>query len=185
MVSVTSLAIPEIKEVVPRIFADSRGFFSEVFNAARLEAHGIEAGFVQENHSLSRTAGTVRGLHFQIPPYAQAKLVRVVRGRLLDVAVDLRSGAPTFGQHVSHTLSTDAWNQLFIPEGFAHGFCTLTDDTEVVYLVTAGYAPEHERGVRWDDPDLAINWPVRGDNAVLSDKDRSYPRLRDLPHFFT
>jgi len=184
MVAVTPLAIPEVREIRPKTLADERGFFSETFKKEALAEHGLHVDVVQENHSLSRHAGTVRGLHFQIPPHAQAKLVRVVRGRVLDVAVDLRAASPTFGRHVARTLSAAAWNQLFIPEGFAHGFCTCEPDTEVVYLVTASYAPDHERGLRWDDPALAIGWPVSAARAVVSDKDATYPGLKDLPVFF-
>ena len=135
---------------------------------------------MQDNHSLSAAAGTIRGLHFQIAPHAQAKLVRVVRGRVLDVAVDLRRSSPTFGRHFAVELSADNWAQLFVPVGFAHGFCTLTEDVEVLYKVSELYSPAHDRGLAWDDPDLAIAWPVAAPSAVLSDKDRRWPRLRDL-----
>jgi dTDP-4-dehydrorhamnose 3,5-epimerase len=182
---VTALDISEVKLVEPRVFGDSRGFFSEVYNARALAEVGIDVTFCQDNHSLSRPAGTVRGLHFQAPPYAQDKLVRVPRGRVLDVAVDLRVGSPTYGQHVSAELSAEKWNQLFVPKGFAHGFCTLEDDTEVVYKVSAHYAPEHDFGVLWNDPALAIAWPVAAANAIVSEKDARQPRLADLPTYFT
>lgn len=177
---VTPLAIPEVKVLTPRRFADDRGFFSETFNARTMEAAGLPTAFVQDNHSLSRPVGTVRGLHFQLAPFAQDKLVRVVRGAILDVAVDLRLGSPTYGQHVSAVIDAEAWNQILVPVGFAHGFCTLTPDTEVVYKVTAPYSPEHDRGLLWNDPALGIDWPVAPDQALLSDKDRRLPTLAEL-----
>jgi dTDP-4-dehydrorhamnose 3,5-epimerase len=179
--SVTSLAIPDVKLVVTDRFGDDRGFFSETYSRRAFGAAGIGDEFVQDNHSLSAPAGTVRGLHYQIEPFAQAKLVRVVRGSVLDVAVDLRRGSPTFGSHVTATLSAAGWNQLLVPVGFAHGFCTLEPGTEVVYKVSAYYSREHDRGIRWDDPALAIPWPVRPAAAVLSQKDRALPLLAELP----
>ncbi|MFA6205266.1 MAG: dTDP-4-dehydrorhamnose 3,5-epimerase, partial [Methylocystis sp.] len=140
--------------------------------------------FVQDNHSLSRDVGTVRGLHFQTAPFAQDKLVRVVSGRILDVAVDLRRSSQTFGRHVVVELSKENWRQLFIPIGFAHGFVTLEPDTEVIYKVTNFYSPQHDCGVAWDDPDIGIAWPAAAESAVLSDKDRKWPRLRDLAEVF-
>lgn len=181
---VSSLEIPEIKLVEPRKHGDERGFFSEVFNARLFAEHGIDATFVQDNHSLSRDAGVIRGLHFQAPPHTQGKLVRVVRGAVWDVAVDIRHGSPTFGKHVAAELSSENWRQLWIPAGFAHGFCTLQPNTEVVYKVTDYYAPEADFGVAWDDPALKIDWPVAADEAVLSDRDRKHPRLEDLPAYF-
>ncbi|MCB1479966.1 MAG: dTDP-4-dehydrorhamnose 3,5-epimerase [Rhodobiaceae bacterium] len=181
---VSSLEIPEIKLVEPRKHGDERGFFSEVFNARLFAGHGIDATFVQDNHSLSRDAGVIRGLHFQAPPHTQGKLVRVVRGAVWDVAVDIRHGSPTFGKHVAAELSNENWRQLWIPAGFAHGFCTLQPNTEVVYKVTDYYAPEADFGVAWDDPALKIDWPVAADEAVLSDRDRKHPRLEDLPAYF-
>jgi len=185
VMEVTPLAIPEVKVLRPKVFGDARGFFSEVYNAHAMAEAGIDIAFVQDNHSKSGPRGTVRGLHFQAPPYAQDKLVRVPRGRVLDVAVDLRVGSPTYGQHVSAELSADAWNQLFVPKGFAHGFCTLETDTEVVYKVSAYYAPDHDFGVLWNDPELGIDWPVAAQDAVVSDKDARQPRFADLPTFFT
>ena len=173
-----------VKIVTPKKFGDHRGFFSEVYNEATWRAAGFDIRFVQDNHSLSAEAGTIRGLHFQIAPHAQAKLVRVVRGRILDVAVDLRRSSPTFGRHFATELSADNWAQLFVPVGFAHGFCTLTEDVEVIYKVSELYSPAHDRGLAWDDPDLAIAWPVAASSAVLSDKDRRWPRLRDLKETF-
>ena len=178
------LSIPDVWLVYPKIFGDSRGYFSEVYNARALAEGGIDVTFVQDNHSKSGPTGTVRGLHFQIPPYAQDKLVRVPRGRILDVAVDIRAGSPTYGQHVSAELSAAAWNQIFVPKGFAHGFCTLEPDTEVVYKVSAYYAPDHDKGLLWNDPDLAIDWPVAPAEAILSDKDARQPAFADLAVYF-
>jgi dTDP-4-dehydrorhamnose 3,5-epimerase len=144
-----------------------------------LAGAGIEADFVQDNSSFSRLVGTIRGLHCQRPPAAQAKLVRVVRGRVFDVAVDLRAGAPTFGGYVSAELSAEGGEQLFIPVGFAHGFCTLEPDTEVAYKLTGFYAPEHETGVIWNDSDLGIEWPLKGRTPILSEKDMTLPRLAE------
>ena len=180
-VSITPLSLPEVRLVVPDRFGDDRGFFSETYSRRALAAAGIVDEFVQDNHSLSARPGTVRGLHYQAPPFAQAKLVRVTRGAVFDVAVDIRRGSPTFGRHVSCTLSAAAWNQVLVPEGFAHGFCTLEPDTEVVYKVTGYYSREHDRGIRWDDPELAIPWPVDPAAAFLSDKDRALPRLAEVP----
>lgn len=176
--------IPDVKLVLPDRRGDARGFFSEVFRKDALAAAGIEAEFVQDNHSFSATMGTVRGLHFQTDPHAQGKLMRVARGAILDVAVDIRHGSLTFGKHVAVTLSADNWQQLWIPPGFAHGFCTIAPDTEVLYKVTAYYAPEHDFGMQWDDPALGIRWPVSAAEAVLSDKDRRHPPLADLPVHF-
>jgi dTDP-4-dehydrorhamnose 3,5-epimerase len=181
---VEALAIQDVKLLTPKIFRDERGYFSETYNRQVLAAAGIDRTFVQDNQSLSRTKGVLRGLHFQIAPHPQGKLVRVTRGAIFDVAVDIRRGSPSFGQHVSTTLSAENWSQLWIPEGFAHGFCTLEPDTEVIYKVTDFYAPECDMGLAWDDPDLGIAWPLSGTQAILSDKDRSHPRLRDLPAHF-
>lgn len=175
-----TLSIPDVRLLVPRRFEDARGFLSETYSKHRLAEAGIDAAMIQENHSYSAYKGTVRGLHFQAPPQAQAKLVRVLRGAVLDVVVDIRKGSPTFGRHVAATLSRDNWAQLFVPAGFAHGFCTLEPDTEVLYKLDAPYAPETEGGLHWADPDLGIDWPVSEAEAVLSDKDRLYPRLKDL-----
>ena len=179
-VSVTPLAIPEIRLIEPDRHQDPRGYFSETYNRRDLAKLGIPDELVQDNHSLSTEIGTVRGLHYQLPPAAQAKLVRVVRGSILDVAVDIRRGSPTFGRHVAQTLSAAQGGQMFVPVGFAHGFCVLEPDTEVLYKVSAYYSSAHDRGLRWNDPELAIAWPVGPATAVLSDKDRSLPWLRDL-----
>lgn len=178
--SITSLSIPDVKVIVPDRFGDDRGFFSETYSRRNMADAGIEEEFVQDNHSLSALVGTVRGLHYQLPPFGQAKLVRVVRGAVVDVAVDIRRGSPTFGQHVAVTLSAAAWNQIYVPAGFAHGFCTLEPDTEVVYKVTAYYSRAHDRGISWNDPELGIAWPVESATAQLSDKDRNQPRLADV-----
>jgi dTDP-4-dehydrorhamnose 3,5-epimerase len=182
--NVEALAIADVKLITPRIYRDERGFFSETYSAAALAVLGIEAPFVQDNHSLSRTKGVVRGLHFQVPPIAQGKLVRVSRGSILDVALDLRRSSKTYGRHVTAVLSATNWSQLWLPIGFAHGFCTLEPDTEVQYKVTAPYSPEHERGLRWNDPHLGIDWPVDAGAAILSEKDRSSPTLPDLGTWF-
>ena len=176
--------IGEIKLLTPVCHSDSRGFFSEVFKENTLRECGIDVHFIQENHSLSVKKGVVRGLHFQIPPFAQAKLLRVTAGSIFDVAVDIRYGSPSFGQHVAVVLSAAEWNQIFIPEGFAHGFCTLEPDTEVIYKVNAYYSAEHDRGLLWSDPSLGIAWPLEAGEALLSDKDREHPVLADLPRYF-
>ena len=163
----------------PRRFEDPRGFFSEVWKETWLEELGITTRFVQDNHSLSRQAGTIRGLHFQRPPSAQGKLVRCVRGAIFDVAVDIRPGSPTYGKHVSVELSAENWRQLWIPRGFAHGLCTLTPDTEVLYKVDAPYDAAADAALRWDDPDIAIAWPLTGE-PLLSDKDRAAPLLAEF-----
>ena len=169
------LAIPEVILVVPDRHEDGRGFFSEVFSVPRFEEAGLALPFVQDNHSLSREPGTIRGLHCQVAPRVQGKLVRCVRGAIWDVAVDARRGSPTFGRHVAAELSAENWAQLWVPPGFLHGFCTLVPDTEVLYKVTDLYDRTAERGVRWDDPDLALPWPVPPERAALSDKDQALP----------
>jgi dTDP-4-dehydrorhamnose 3,5-epimerase len=181
---ITSTAIPEVQEVRPVRHADARGSFSEIFREDRLREAGIEAVFVQENHSLSKDRGVVRGLHFQVPPMAQAKLVRVAAGAIFDIAIDIRRGSPTYGRHVAVVLSAAEGNQLYVPEGFAHGFCTLEPNTEVIYKVNRYYSPAHDFGVAWHDPALAIAWPVGEGAAILSDKDRHQPLLADLPAYF-
>jgi dTDP-4-dehydrorhamnose 3,5-epimerase len=182
---VQTLSIEELKLITPKIFRDERGFFSETYSRKALAAAGIDRTFVQDNQSLSRAKGVLRGLHFQIAPHPQGKLVRVTRGAIFDVSVDIRQGSPTFGRHVTAILSADNWSQLWVPEGFAHGFCTLEPDTEVIYKVTDFYAPDCDRGLAWDDPDLGIAWPLSGPQAILSDRDRQHPRLRDLSAHFT
>lgn len=174
-----------VKLVKPKRHGDQRGFFSETYRRDLLAEAGIGVELVQDNHSRSAAAGTVRGLHYQAPPRAQGKLVRVTRGAILDVAVDIRHGSPTFGRHVAVRISAEEWNQLWIPAGFAHGLCTLEPDTEVLYKVTDYYSPEHDAGIAWDDPALRIDWPVATDAAILSDKDRRLPRLADASAHFT
>ena len=181
---VISTAIPEVKEIRPVRHRDPRGFFSEVFREDVLRRHGIDVAFVQENLSLSVDRGIVRGLHFQVPPASQAKLVRVGAGSIFDVAVDIRSGSPTYGRHVVVRLSAAEGNQLFVPEGFAHGFCTLEPNTEVIYKVNRYYSAEHDRGLAWNDPELGIVWPVSEAEALLSDKDRRQPALAELPRYW-
>ncbi len=180
MIDVRPLALDGLLEIRPRRLADDRGFFSETWNEAAWREAGIATKFVQDNHSLSRPAGTLRGLHFQSPPMAQAKLVRVTRGSAFDVAVDLRPGSPTYRRWAAVTLSAVEWNQLFIPEGFAHGFLTLEPDTEVQYKASAPYAPANDRAIRFDDPAVAIDWPIAGAGLVISDKDRAAPLLVDV-----
>lgn len=181
---IQALEIGELKLVKAKRLSDSRGFFSEVYQKAAFADAGLHSEFVQDNHSRSDRAGTIRGLHFQTPPYAQDKLVRVTRGRILDVAIDIRRGSPTFGRHVAVELSADNWLQLFIPAGFAHGLCTLEPDTEVLYKVSAAYAPRHDAGILWNDPDLRIDWPVDARDALVSDKDSRLPRLKDARVLF-
>lgn len=178
------LALPDVLLIETVRHEDTRGFFAETYNARSFEAAGIANRFVQDNVSRSARVGTVRGLHFQLPPMSQAKLVRVVRGRILDVAVDLRRGSPNFGRHVAVELTATRGEQLFVPHGFAHGFCTLEPATEVFYKVDQFYSAEHDRGVRWNDPAFRIGWPVPEANAVLSAKDRGLPMLDDLPAVF-
>jgi dTDP-4-dehydrorhamnose 3,5-epimerase len=181
---VTRLAIPDVMLITPRRFRDARGFFSETYNQDAFAKIGILSTFVQDNHTLSQRKGTVRGMHFQVPPHAQDKLVRVCRGSVLDVAVDIRQGSPTFGKSVSAILSAENWHQLWVPKGFAHGFCTLEPDSEVIYKVTDFYAPDCDKGLAWDDPSLRIDWPISPQAAILADKDRANPRLSELPVFF-
>jgi dTDP-4-dehydrorhamnose 3,5-epimerase len=186
VLSIEPCEIPEVLVVAPKRFGDARGFFSETWNRRAFEeATGVTEEFVQDNHSLSAEAGVIRGLHFQSPPHAQGKLVRVSRGAVLDVVVDIRKGSPTYGRHVAVELSAENWRQLWVPRGFAHGFCTLRPDTEFLYKVTGYYAPDHDAGLAFDDPALGIAWPVAPEAAVLSDKDRRHPRLADLPDHFS
>ncbi len=174
--------LPEAMVVVPARHGDARGYFSEVYQRERFAAHGIDIAFVQDNHAHNRDAGVVRGLHFQAPPHWQAKLVRVAHGRIFAVAVDLRPDSPRFGRHANATLSAEQGEQLFVPLGFAFGYCTLEPNCDVLYKVSDYYAPALDRGLAWDDPALGIAWPVAADKAILSDKDRKHPTLKDLPH---
>lgn len=172
--------IPDVVRLQPRRFQDDRGFFTESWNRKRMAEAGLDYEFVQDNHSYSAESGTVRGLHYQSPPMAQAKLVRVARGAILDVAVDVRKGSPTFGKWVSETLSAENGLQLLVPEGFLHGFITLEPDTDVLYKVNAFYAPECDGAVRFDDPDLAIEWGVEPASVTLSTKDAAAPAFSDF-----
>jgi dTDP-4-dehydrorhamnose 3,5-epimerase len=185
MIVVRSLGLAEVKEIIPARHGDDRGFFSEVWSAPALAAEGIEVEFVQDNHSFSAQAGVLRGLHYQEPPFAQAKLVRVIRGAIFDVAVDIRRGSPTFGKWVGLTVSAAAWNQIFVPEGFAHGFLTLEPETEVLYKASRPYSPSHDRSIRFDDPAIGVDWPPTGATPILSDKDRAAPMLSELAPAFT
>ena len=179
----TALAIPEVMLLEPSVFGDARGFFMESFNARSFaELSGLSIDFVQDNHSRSER-GVLRGLHYQLPPHAQGKLVRVVAGEVYDVAVDIRRSSPTFGRHVGALLSADNKHQLFIPAGFAHGFVTLSDHAEFLYKTTDYYAPESERSIAWNDPDLAIDWHIAADEVKLSAKDKAAPRFAEADHF--
>jgi dTDP-4-dehydrorhamnose 3,5-epimerase len=182
--NVIATEIPEVLRVVPARHGDARGWFSETYRADVLAEAGVHDRFVQDNQSFSREPGIVRGLHFQTPPAAQSKLIRVLQGAILDVAVDIRRGSPTFGRHVAVRLDAEGGEQLYVPVGFAHGFCTLTPDTMIAYKVGAPYSRANDAGIRWDDPDLGISWP-EGAGAVVSDKDRAAPRLADYATPFT
>jgi dTDP-4-dehydrorhamnose 3,5-epimerase len=172
-------SLPGVSVLRPRRFADERGFFSETFSTAWLPHLGVDVGFIQDNHSCSVAAGTVRGFHFQAPPFAQAKLVRVSHGSALDVILDLRVGSPSYGRWQAVELSADAWNQVLVPVGCAHAFCSLQPDTHLLYKVSAPYRPEAEGGVLWNDPDLGVAWPAM-ERYMVSDRDRSLPRLDEL-----
>jgi dTDP-4-dehydrorhamnose 3,5-epimerase len=178
MLEITELGLEGVMEIRPRRFSDDRGFFSETYNAEAFAAAGISLAFVQDNHSFSAVKGVMRGLHYQLPPRAQDKLVRVTKGAILDVAVDIRRHSPDFGKWVALEVSAEKWNQILVPKGFAHGFLTLVDDTEVLYKVTGLYSPEHDRSIRFDDPDIGIEWPLAAETLVLSEKDRNAPLLR-------
>ncbi|WP_027486744.1 dTDP-4-dehydrorhamnose 3,5-epimerase [Allorhizobium undicola] len=179
------LKIPDVVLITPKRFGDARGFFMETFKASLFESEVGPFTFVQDNRSFSAETGTVRGLHFQLDPRAQGKLVSCTAGALLDVAVDIRKGSPSYGQYVSAELTADNACQLWVPPGFAHGFCTLTPDTVISYKVTDYYSPEHDRGLLWNDPALGIDWPVEEGKAVLSDKDQKQPPLAELQANFT
>jgi dTDP-4-dehydrorhamnose 3,5-epimerase len=181
---VENTAIEAVKIITPKKFGDHRGFFSEVYSRKAWAEAGLDYEFVQDNHSFSVEVGVIRGLHFQTAPFGQDKLVRVAKGRVLDVAVDLRRSSPTFGKHVAVELSAENWRQLLAPVGFAHGFCTLEPDTEVLYKVTNVYSPAHDKGLAFDDPALGIDWRIDLSKAVLSEKDRKHPRLAELGAMF-
>ena len=176
-------AIQDVILLTPPRFNDARGFFSETWNAQRFAAAGVAGPFVQDNHATSSERGVIRGLHLQIAPNPQGKLIRVVRGAIWDVAIDIRGGSATYGRHVGVVLSADNWQQLWIPAGFLHGYCTLEPNTEVIYKVTAPWDREAERGVVWNDPELAVPWPIPEREAILSDKDRKLPRLADCTNW--
>ena len=177
---VEALEIPEVKLIRHKRFVDERGFFSETYSRRHFEAAGIDLTFVQVNHVFSGHAGTLRGLHFQVPPVAQDKLLRVTRGAVLDVAVDIRAGSPSYGRHVAVEISAENWLQVLVPKGFAHGYMTLSPDTEVIYKVSDFYAPELDAGLPWNDPDLAIDWGRAPDAIQLSERDRDHPPFSDF-----
>lgn len=184
MLSVEKTALEGVLVLEPRRFGDARGWFCETWNEARMQEAGLDLVFVQDNQSYSAPRGTLRGLHFQTPPMAQDKLVRVLRGAILDVAVDIREDSPTFGKHVGVELTADNGKQLLVPKGFAHGFVTLVPDTEVFYKVTAPYSPENDKGLAFNDPALGIDWLVPEMELTLSEKDLRHPVLSDLPAYF-
>lgn len=177
--------LPEILHLRPLRRGDDRGWFCETFNEVAFRAAGLPVHFVQDNHSRSAEAGTLRGLHYQAPPHGQGKLVRCVRGRMVDVIVDIRAGSPRFGQHTAFEMSESDPLQVYVPEGFAHGFCTLEAGTEVIYKVTSYYAPSHDFGIAYDDPALGIAWPFAAERLTLSERDRKHPRLAEAPRHFT
>lgn len=177
--------IPDVILITPTKHGDQRGFFSETFRVDVANQGGITLPFVQDNHVFSARKGVLRGLHFQIPPYAQGKLVRCSRGAILDVCVDIRTGSPTYGQHVAVELSAENWQQLWVPPGFAHGYVTLRDNCEVIYKVTEYYAPTCDRGILWDDPALQIDWRIPKEDVVLSEKDCKQPTLAAVGSVFT
>ena len=180
MVDIRRLALPDVLLITPVKHGDSRGFFSETYSRTRLAEAGFDKTFVQDNHSLSGKRGILRGLHFQRSPHMQDKLVRVTRGAVFDVAVDIRRGSPSFGQWVGAELSEDNWRQMLVPTGFAHGFVTLTEVAEVLYKVTADYAPESEGGLAWNDPEIAIEWPLPAPEIMTNARDGQWPKLSEL-----
>ena len=182
---VTRLAIPDVLLVRPKRHGDARGYFVETFNDRNFRRDIADIAFVQDNEALSAQKGTVRGLHFQRPPSAQGKLVRALKGAIFDVAVDIRHGSPTFGQHVSALLTADTGDQLWVPPGFAHGYCTVEPDSVIAYKVTAFYSAADDAGMAWDDPALGVDWPVEPGAALLSDKDKRQPKLSELPRLFS
>lgn len=177
--------IADVVVIEPKKVGDSRGYFMETFRQTLFSDHVGTFEFVQDNQSLSAEAGTIRGLHFQLEPRAQGKLVRCIAGALLDVAVDIRTGSPTYGEHVAVELTAANGKQLWVPPGFAHGFCTLLPNTEISYKVTDYYSADHDRGLLWNDPTLGIDWPIDSERAALSVKDNRQPRLADLGTAFT
>ena len=185
MIEVVKTEIPGVLIIEPKVFGDDRGYFMESFNAREFtEKTGIEITFVQDNESKSRY-GVLRGLHFQLPPYTQSKLVRVVKGKVLDVAVDIRKGSPTYGKYVTCEMTEENKRQFFVPKGFAHGFCVLSEEAIFQYKCDDFYHPEAEGAIAWDDPDIAIQWPVEEDNVILSEKDKHHPNLNDYESPFS
>lgn len=182
--SVIRLRLPDVLVVTPRRFVDERGYFMETYRADGFRALGVTADFMQDNEAGSGRAGTIRGLHFQRPPHAQAKLLRVLSGAVFDVAVDVREGSPTFGEWAGARLTASGGEQIYVPRGFAHGYCTLADDTVVAYKCDNGYAPQAEGGIHFADPALAIDWPVDPDQAIVSGKDRALPGIASLDNPF-
>ncbi|WP_018969612.1 dTDP-4-dehydrorhamnose 3,5-epimerase [Rubritalea marina] len=180
----TPTKIPDVIEVIPKKFGDERGFFSEVFKKQAFAEHGFEDEFIQDNHAYSSEVGVLRGLHYQSPPFAQDKLVRVLKGAIIDVAVDIRKGSPTYGEWMAVELSAENWKQLLVPKGFAHGYVTLEPDTEVFYKVTNPYAPDHDKGILWSDPALAIDWGSVTE-PILSAKDKIQPLLSEIESEFS
>ncbi|MEO0635856.1 MAG: dTDP-4-dehydrorhamnose 3,5-epimerase [Pseudomonadota bacterium] len=180
MAEIRELPLKDAYEILPKQHGDERGFFSETYNADLLAQNGIHVNFVQDNHSFSAAKGVLRGLHFQTQPYAQDKLVRVTRGRVWDVLVDVRQGSPTYGQSYGLEVSAEKWNQVLVPKGFLHGFLTLEENTEFLYKVSALYSKECDRSVRYNDPELGVEWPAAGLEVQLSDKDRDAPLLADI-----
>jgi dTDP-4-dehydrorhamnose 3,5-epimerase len=183
-VKVEALEISDVKLITPPRFRDARGFFSETWKQSAFAEVGIPGPFIQDNHAVSAGIGVLRGLHCQIGPNAQGKLVRCLKGAIYDVAVDIRHGSPTFGRYVGAEISAENWRQIWVPVGFLHAYCTLTEETEVIYKVTGAYDKAAERGVIWNDCDIGIRWPVAAGEVILSDKDKVLPRLRDLPVLF-
>ncbi len=182
--NVAALSIAGVKLITPPRFKDARGYFSETWNQARFADAGIPGPFIQDNHAVSNGVGVLRGLHCQIGRNAQGKLVRCVRGAIYDVAVDVRQGSPTFGKYVGAEINAEDGTQIWVPAGFLHAYCTLTEETEVIYKVTGAYDKAAERGVIWNDRDIGIAWPISADKVILSEKDKVLPRLRDLPALF-
>ncbi len=180
---VRALHLDGVFEIIPRKLGDDRGFFSETYKFKALVEAGIDLNFVQDNHSYSAAKSVVRGLHYQLPPFAQDKLVRVTRGAILDVAVDIRKSSPNFGKWVALEVSADKWNQILVPKGFAHGFITLVENTEVIYKVTDYYSPEHDRSIRFDDPAIGVEWSIAATGVQLSDKDEKAPLLANADVF--
>ncbi len=184
MLEVRSLTIPEVKVFRAERRADARGYVVPTYSRRGFAEAGVPFEVTHENHCWSARAGTIRGFHYQLPPYPQPKLIRVTRGRIFDVNVDLRKGSPTFGRHVATELDPEGWNQILVPAGFAHCYCTLTDDTEVIFKLGCEYAPRYARGLRWNDPDLGIKWPVGEADAIVLERDLRCLRFGELSEFF-